>query len=197
MVAEGILRYYGMAAGKDVNITPSGDDQGRLAALDSGRIDAAVGSPPFDIIATKKDYKILARASDYLKLPQNGLIATVKKIESSPEQMKRVIRGTIEALQFIKNQKEEATDIFARWAKVDREMQKRLLPPMRRDIASTAACPRTRFRPLSRTACCARRWRRKFRFLRSPIAGFWPRHKKNSDQSEYLGRNQHQCKVAS
>lgn len=45
MVAEGILRYYGMAAGKDVNITPSGDDQGRLAALDLGRIDAAVGKP--------------------------------------------------------------------------------------------------------------------------------------------------------
>src|SRR5215468_2351137 len=127
MVAEGILRYYGMTAGKDVNITPSGDDQGRLAALELGRIDAAVGSPPFDIIATKKGYKILARASDYLKLPQNGIIVTDKKIETSPDQVKRVIKGTIEALQFIKNQKEEATDIFARWARVDREMAKAIV----------------------------------------------------------------------
>jgi NitT/TauT family transport system substrate-binding protein len=127
MVAEGILRYYGMAVGKDVNITPSGDDQGRLAALDLGRIDAAVGSPPFDIIATKKGYKILARASDYLKLPQNGIIATDKKIETSPDQVKRVIKGTIEALQFVKNQNEEATDIFARWARVDREMAKAII----------------------------------------------------------------------
>jgi ABC-type nitrate/sulfonate/bicarbonate transport system substrate-binding protein len=100
MVAEGILRYYGLAAGKDVNITPSGDDQGRLVALDSGRIDAAVGSPPFDIIATKKGSKILLRASDYFKAaaktassPQN------KKIETSLDQVKRVIKGTIEALQ--------------------------------------------------------------------------------------------------
>lgn len=34
MVAEGILRHYGMVPGKDVNVLPSGDDQGRLAALD-------------------------------------------------------------------------------------------------------------------------------------------------------------------
>src|SRR5215510_4179212 len=127
MVAEGILRHYSMVPGKDVNIVPSGDDQGRLAALDLGRIDAAVGVPPFDIVAAKKGYKILARASDYLKLPQKGLIATDKKIETSPDQVKRVIKGTIEALQFIKNQKEDATDIFARWAKVDREMAKAIV----------------------------------------------------------------------
>jgi ABC-type nitrate/sulfonate/bicarbonate transport system substrate-binding protein len=46
MVAEGILRYYGMVAGKDVNIIPSGDDQGRLAALDLGRDRRDRGNPP-------------------------------------------------------------------------------------------------------------------------------------------------------
>src|SRR5262245_53079176 len=124
MVAEGILRHYSMVPGKDVNILPSGDDQGRLAALDVGRIDAAVGIPPLDIVAAKKGYKILARAGDYLKLPQNGIIVTDKKLETSPDQVKRVIKGTIEALQFIKNQKEEATEILARWSKVDKEMAK-------------------------------------------------------------------------
>jgi len=124
MVAEGILRHYSMVPGKDVNILPSGDDQGRLAALDVGRIDAAVGIPPLDIVAAKKGYKILARAGDYLKLPQNGIIVTDKKLETSPDQVKRVIKGTIEGLQFIKNQKEEATEILARWSKVDKEMAK-------------------------------------------------------------------------
>ena len=124
MVAEGILRHYSMVPGKDVNILPSGDDQGRLAALDVGRIDAAVGIPPLDIVAAKKGYKILARAGDYLKLPQNGIIVTDKKLETSPDQVKRVIKGTIEALQFITNQKKEATEILARWSKVDKEMAK-------------------------------------------------------------------------
>jgi len=124
MVAEGILRHYGMVPGKDVNVLPSGDDQGRLAALDVGRIDATVGIPPLDIVAAKKGYKILARAGDYLKLPQNGIIVTDKKLENSPDQVKRVIKGTIEALQFIKNRREEATEILAQWSKVDKDMAK-------------------------------------------------------------------------
>jgi NitT/TauT family transport system substrate-binding protein len=124
MVAEGILRHYGMVPGKDVNVLPSGDDQGRLAALDVGRIDATVGIPPLDVVAAKKGYKILARAGDYLKLPQNGIIVTDKKLENSPDQVKRVIKGTIEALQFIKNRREEATEILAQWSKVDKDMAK-------------------------------------------------------------------------
>jgi ABC-type nitrate/sulfonate/bicarbonate transport system substrate-binding protein len=130
MVAEGILRHYGMVPGKDVNVLPSGDDQGRLAALDVGRIDAAVGIPPLDIVAARKGYKILARAGDYLKLPQNGIIVTDKKLETSPDQVKRVIKGTIEALQFIRNQKEEAMEILARWSRVDMDMAKRSLQAM-------------------------------------------------------------------
>jgi NitT/TauT family transport system substrate-binding protein len=124
MVAEGILRHYGLVPGKDVNVLPSGDDQGRLAALDVGRIDATVGIPPLDVVAAKKGYKILARAGDYLNLPQNGIIVTDKKLETSPDQVKRMIKGTIEALQFIKNRREEATDILAQWSRVDKEMAK-------------------------------------------------------------------------
>ena len=141
MVAEGILRHYGMVAGKDVNVLPSGDDQGRLAALDVGRIDAAVGIPPLDIVAAKKGYKILARAGDYLKLPQNGIIVTDKKLETSPDQVKRMIKGTIEALQFIKNQKEEATEILARWSRVDKEMAKAIFASYAPGYSSDGAMP--------------------------------------------------------
>jgi NitT/TauT family transport system substrate-binding protein len=45
MVTEGILRHYGLAPGKDINVLPSGDDQGRLAALEVGRIDATRRNP--------------------------------------------------------------------------------------------------------------------------------------------------------
>jgi NitT/TauT family transport system substrate-binding protein len=124
MVTEGILRHYGLVPGKDINVLPSGDDQGRLAALEVGRIDATVGIPPLDIVAVKRGYKVLARAGDYLNLPQNGIIVTDKKLETSPDQVKRVIKGTIEALQFIKNRPEEATQILAQWSRVDKDMAK-------------------------------------------------------------------------
>jgi ABC-type nitrate/sulfonate/bicarbonate transport system substrate-binding protein len=124
MVTEGILRHYGLVPGKDINVLPSGDDQGRLAALEVGRIDATVGIPPLDIVAAKRGYKVLARAGDYLKLPQNGIIVTDKKLENSPDQVKRMIKGTIEALQFIKHRREEATEILAQWSRVDKDMAK-------------------------------------------------------------------------
>lgn len=124
MVTEGILRHYGLVPGKDINVLPSGDDQGRLAALEVGRIDATVGIPPLDIVAAKKGYRVLARAGDYLNLPQNGIIVTDKKLETSPDQVKRMIKGTIEALQFIKHRREEATEILAQWSRVDKDMAK-------------------------------------------------------------------------
>lgn len=124
MVTEGILRHYGLLPGKDINVLPSGDDQGRLAALEVGRIDATVGIPPLDIIASKRGYKVLARAGDYLNLPQNGIIVTDRKLETSPDQVKRMIKGTIEALQFIKHRPEEATEILAQWSRVDKDMAK-------------------------------------------------------------------------
>ena len=37
LVADLISRHYGLVPGKDVNLLPSGDDQGRLAAMDQGK----------------------------------------------------------------------------------------------------------------------------------------------------------------
>ena len=54
-------------------------------------------------------------ARDYVAIPQNGLIVTDKKIQQSPDQVKRMIKGTIEALQYIRRDKEESIDIAAKW----------------------------------------------------------------------------------
>lgn len=125
-VAEAVLRAHGLVPGKDVNLLPSGDDQGRLVSLETGRIDAAFGGPPFNNVAVRRGYKILARAADYVKVPQNGVIATEKKLQQSPDQVKRMIKATIEALEFIKKRREEATDVLAQLTKVDKDTAKEI-----------------------------------------------------------------------
>ena len=45
----------------------------------------------------KKGYHVIAWAKDYTNLPQNALIVTDKKIASARDQVKRTIKGTIEA----------------------------------------------------------------------------------------------------
>jgi NitT/TauT family transport system substrate-binding protein len=121
LVAETIFRHYGLVPGKDVNLFPAGDNQGRLVALEAGRVDASFGDPPFNIWADKRGYKVLAWAHDYITLPQTSILVTDKKIQQSRDQVKRVVKGTIEGLRFIQQRRDESIDILARWSKVDRE----------------------------------------------------------------------------
>jgi ABC-type nitrate/sulfonate/bicarbonate transport system substrate-binding protein len=121
LVADVIARSHGMVAGKDVNFLPSGDDNGRFASLETGRVDAVIGGPPLNMWGAKKNYKVIAWAKDYTNLPQNAVIVTDKKIQQSPEQAKRVIKGTIEALRFIQTNKKESIEILAAYSRADRE----------------------------------------------------------------------------
>ena len=121
LVADTIFRHHGLVPGKDVNFLSAGDNQGRLLALEAGRVDASFGDPPFNIWADKRGYKVLVWAHDYITLPQTSILVTDKKIQQSRDQVKRVIKGTIEGLRFIKERREESIDILARWSKVDRE----------------------------------------------------------------------------
>ena len=121
LVADVIARHYGLVPGKDIHLLPSGDDNGRLASLDTGRVDAVIAGPPLNMWGAKKNYKIIAWAKDYTKLPQNAVIVTEKKLQQSPDQAKRMIKGTIEALRFIQTNKKESIDILAAYSRSDRE----------------------------------------------------------------------------
>jgi len=101
LVADTIFRHYGLVPGKDVNLFSPGDNQGRLVALEAGRVDASFGDPPFNIWTEKRGYKVLVWAHDYVTHPQTSIIVTDKKIQQSRDQVKRVIKGTIEGLRFI------------------------------------------------------------------------------------------------
>jgi ABC-type nitrate/sulfonate/bicarbonate transport system substrate-binding protein len=124
LVADTVLRHHGLVPGKDVNLFSAGDNQGRFVALEAGRVDASFGDPPFNIWADKRGYKVLAWAHDYISLPQTSLLVTDKKIQQSRDQVKRVIKGTIEGLRFIQQRRDESIDILAQWSKVDRDTAK-------------------------------------------------------------------------
>ena len=59
LVADVIARRHCLTPGKDLHLLPSGDDQGRFASLETGRVDAVIGSTPLDVWGAKKNYKII------------------------------------------------------------------------------------------------------------------------------------------
>ncbi len=114
-----LFRQAGIEPGKDVNLLPGGDNTARLAAMDAGKIDAAFVSSPADIFGAKRGYKVLLWTRDHVPLTQNAMVVTDKNLKQSPEQVKRTIKGTIEALQFIRDHQEESVAIASKWLKLD------------------------------------------------------------------------------
>jgi ABC-type nitrate/sulfonate/bicarbonate transport system substrate-binding protein len=80
-----------------------------------------IGGPPLNMWGAKKGYRLIAWARDYTNLPQNAVIVTDKKIQQSGDQVRRTIKGTIEGLRFIQENKNESIDILAKYSRADKE----------------------------------------------------------------------------
>jgi len=114
-----LFRRAGLEPGKDVNLLPAGDNAARLAAMDASKIDATILSSPFDIFGATRGYKVLLWSRDHVPLTQNAIVVTDNKLKKSPDQVKRTIKGTIEALRFIREHQEESVAIAAKWLRMD------------------------------------------------------------------------------
>jgi NitT/TauT family transport system substrate-binding protein len=114
-----LFRQAGLEPGKDINLLPGGDDNARLAAMDAAKVDAIFVSSPADIFGVKRGYKVLLWTRDHVPLTQNTVVVADKKLKQSPEQIKRMIKGSIEALRFLREHQEESIAIAAKWLKFD------------------------------------------------------------------------------
>jgi len=114
-----LFRKAGMEPGKDVNLLPAGDNTARIAGMDGGKLDAAFVSSPADIFGAKRGYKVLLWSRDHVPLTQNAIVVTDKKLQQSLDEVKRTIKGSIEALKFIREHQEESVGIAAKWLKLD------------------------------------------------------------------------------
>ena len=122
IVTRLILKHFGLDPDKDVKSVPGGSADSRLAALKQGLIAAAVVPPPFDFVAKKLGFDILARAQDLLTYPEGGLSTTIKKIKERPDEVKRVIEAGIKANRYIRTEREGTIQFLVEWQKIDREV---------------------------------------------------------------------------
>ena len=98
-----------------------GSDAARLKALKQRVVDVVVISPPADTQMEKQGYRILARAYELFSFPYLGLGTHTRKIKEKPEEIRRVIKATIRANRFIRDDREEAVRTLIAWGKVERE----------------------------------------------------------------------------
>jgi len=116
-----MLKYYGLDPDKDVKFLATGGIETRFAALKQGLTVATAGSTPADYLGKKFGYVVLARAYDLFSYLNTGLVASLKKIKESPDQLKRVIRAGIKANRYILQNREGTIQVMMQWMRVDRD----------------------------------------------------------------------------
>ena len=119
--ARMMIKQAGIDADKEIKILALGSDAARLTALKQRVVDVVVISPPADTQMEKQGYRILARAYELFSFPYLGLGTHTRKIKEKPEEIRRVIKATIRANRFIRDNREEAVRMLIAWGKVERE----------------------------------------------------------------------------
>src|SRR5258705_1135602 len=112
-----LLRDNGMDASKDVTFPSVGDGgpAARVAALSSGVIHATMFTPPSDRIWEKAGMRILAKID--VANVGGGLNTSTAVLQKSRPQLLRFLRGYMEAIQYLQNNKDESLKIFSKYVR--------------------------------------------------------------------------------
>jgi len=116
-----MLKHYGLDPDKDVKFLATGTVDTRFAALKQGLTVATAGSTPVDYLGKKLGYVVLARAYDLFSYPNTGLVASVKKIKESPDQLKRVIKAGIKANRYLHQNRDGTIQVMMQWMRIDKD----------------------------------------------------------------------------
>jgi ABC-type nitrate/sulfonate/bicarbonate transport system substrate-binding protein len=103
-----ILQKNGLAPNKDVTTLIVGAQEETVIALRTGRIAAALLTPPRNFMLQRDGFNRLAYSGDYVPTYANGGIGvTDEKIKTNPAEVLALVKATIKALQFsMKNRAE-------------------------------------------------------------------------------------------
>ena len=112
-----LLRDNGMDASRDVTFLSVGDGgpAARVAALSSGVIHATMFTPPSDMISEKAGMRILAKID--VANVGGGLNTSTAVLQKSRPQLLRFLRGYMEAIQYLQNNKDESLKIFSKYVR--------------------------------------------------------------------------------
>jgi NitT/TauT family transport system substrate-binding protein len=111
----------------DVQVMQLGSSPSMLVALDKGGIDAAVLTIPSMFVAEDRGYRVLADMGDTDIYYLHTMIATTRNyIKNSRDRVTRFLKGYLEGLAFVKQNKKESIDIVRKKLKLGAEQTRNL-----------------------------------------------------------------------
>jgi ABC-type nitrate/sulfonate/bicarbonate transport system substrate-binding protein len=115
-----MVQALGLNPDKDVTYVTSGDPATRLAALQSGLVEATGLSPPFTLTAKRAGFNVFDSipALENPEYPSASLIVRQESVRKDPLLIDKVTRSIIEAVHFFKTRKSESKRILQKYLRL-------------------------------------------------------------------------------
>jgi ABC-type nitrate/sulfonate/bicarbonate transport system substrate-binding protein len=117
-----IIVQNSLSPERDFIILNMGGTPERYAALKSGTIAASMLSAPHSLRAEKDGFTRIAATRDYVDVPGSGLVTHADKIKKQPNMMKRFLRATLRAMNYIRENRADTTQMIVREFGMDQEI---------------------------------------------------------------------------
>lgn len=119
LVAREIVRSFGISD-REIVTQGLGSQANNQTALRTGAVAAALFTPPYDVIMEKEGFRVIAWAGDVIKEQlQAGLATSDNKIARNPGQVKRMVRGFVKSLAFLRKEKPKVVEMIAKQWQID------------------------------------------------------------------------------
>ena len=116
-----ILLKNGLDPDRDVILINLGGTPERYAALKSGTVAATVLGAPHNFRAERDGFRKIAVAADYVHVPTSGLTVRSDRIVKQPQQIKKMIRGILRAMKFVRENRGDTIATIVRELVMDPE----------------------------------------------------------------------------
>ena len=117
-----IIVQNGLSPERDFILLNMGGTPERYAALKSGTLAASMLSAPHSLHAEKEGFTKIAATRDYVDVPGTALVVHAEKIKKQPQMIKRVLRATLRAMNFIRENRADTTQMIMREFGMDGEI---------------------------------------------------------------------------
>lgn len=105
-------RHFGLDPDKDIKIIVTGESPLRLAAIRAGSIDATAIDVAFAAKAEEEGLRRILNLAEITDLPLSGIGVTDRKLATEREQVKKVIRGMLKGIRFMKQNRAETLQMM-------------------------------------------------------------------------------------
>jgi len=112
--ARACLKALGLDPDKDMTFIVIGAASIRMAAMETGSVQAAIMPVPWNSRMRQKGFKELIFAGKVISQPLTGIATTKEKIEQNPERTRKILRGFLHTLKAVKRESKEVTDFISR-----------------------------------------------------------------------------------